>query len=77
MMSKRLHTSLKGQLTRAQNTGDPWKVLDACNAAFQHFEDSGYPDTWHRWNIAKRDAETAIARDSYHGRTLRAMHTRH
>lgn len=24
------------------------------------FEVKGYPDTWHEWNIAQRDAETSL-----------------
>jgi hypothetical protein len=62
-LAKRLHTKHKAALTRAKNTGDPRKVIAACDAYFDAFEAADLPltDDWHNWNIAKSDAELAIA----------------
>jgi hypothetical protein len=46
----------KSALTRAKNSGDPQKVIDACDKAFEDFDRYGYPDSWHTWNIAREDA---------------------
>src|SRR5215210_818787 len=46
---------LKARLTRAQKAKDPEAVLRACVAAFQEFNRSGFPDAWHRWNVAASD----------------------
>jgi len=48
---------LKSKLTRAKNSKDPEKVLAACEEAFAIFEEKGYPDNWHTWNIAREDAQ--------------------
>lgn len=52
----------KAALTRAKNSGDPLKVIEACNRAFEDFEAHGYPDCWPRWNIAREDAQFALQR---------------
>lgn len=53
----------KAALTRATNSGDPNKIIAACDAAFADFDtyEHGWPDDWHRWNIAKQDAELKLA----------------
>lgn len=55
----------KSALTRAKNTGDPHQVVAAVDRAFGEWDEAGhpYPDSWHTWNIAKRDAQFQIARD--------------
>lgn len=73
MMTQRQYSALKSKLTRAERSGDPFKVLDATRDAFALFEEVGYPDAWHRWNIARMDAEMAIARLKADGRTLRSL----
>ncbi len=49
----------KSQLTRAQNTKDHRKVLDACRQFFDYYnqaEAEPMPDAWHRWQRAQDDA---------------------
>lgn len=60
MLSKREHTRLKGRLTRALKEG-PAAVIAEVEYAFSIFDAVGYPDTWHTWNIAKSDAQVALA----------------
>jgi hypothetical protein len=59
-LTKRELTALRAKLTRAQRSGDPTKVIQVCKDAFKVFEDKGYPDCWHRWNIARHDAEMEV-----------------
>lgn len=54
--------SLKTKLTRAINSGDQQRICRTVDAALTIFEEKGYPDAWHRWQIAKQDAEWAIQR---------------
>jgi len=51
----------KGALTRAKNSGDPHKVLAAAQAALADFDKHGYPDRWHLWQCAEREAKRDIA----------------
>lgn len=61
--AKREMPGLKAKLTRAKKSKDPKKVLRACEEAFLAFDRWGaYPDNWHLWENAKRDAEFAAAR---------------
>jgi hypothetical protein len=48
---------LKAALTRAKKSKDPQRVIAAVDAAFKRFDDIGWPDCWHLWNIARSDAE--------------------
>ena len=48
----------KSALTRAKNTGDPLKVIGACQAARTDFEGVGYPDNWPTWTCALADLDT-------------------
>lgn len=50
----------KSALTRAKKVG-PGKIINVCNAALEDFEDNGYPDCWHIWQVAKNDAERELA----------------
>lgn len=50
----------KGALTRAQNSGDPWKVIAACVKVADEWHGLAWPDDWHRWNIALQDACYAL-----------------
>jgi len=52
----------KAALTRAENTGDPTRIIAACDAAFADFEQVGWPDCWSRWQRAKDDAMLIRAR---------------
>jgi hypothetical protein len=52
---------LKAALTRAKKSNDPQKLLQTANHALKRFEEIGFPDSWHTWNIAKGDAEFAIS----------------
>jgi len=50
-------------LTRAKNTKDPHKILKSALATLADFDDKQmWPDEWRRWEIAKEDAQMAIAR---------------
>ena len=62
---RRVMPKFKAQLTRAKNSGDPNKVLAACESFFDYFDSRGwsYPDNWHTWNIARRDAEWQLHLD--------------
>jgi len=54
---QRTHRAHKARLTRAINSGDPAKVLDACKLAVAEWNEIGaWPDNWHRWNMALYDA---------------------
>jgi len=49
--------ALKAALTRAVNSKDPIKVVEACWKAVNAWDAIGaWPDQWHRWNIALGDA---------------------
>lgn len=61
--AKREMPGLKSKLTRAKNSKEPDKVLKACEEAYAAFDAWGaFPDNWHLWENAKRDAEFAKAR---------------
>lgn len=49
----------KSALTRAKNSGDPQKVIVACERARDDFNTNMWPDAWPTWNIAYRDAQEA------------------
>lgn len=53
---------LKTKLTRAINSKDHQRICRTVDAAMAIFAEKGYPDAWHRWEAAKRDAEWAIRR---------------
>ena len=53
--AKRKH---KSALTRARNSGDPYKVIAACGAARLDFEHTEFPDNWPTWTIALADVQT-------------------
>lgn len=46
----------RSALTRARKTGDPEKIVAACDAAFEDFNQYGWPDCWSLWERAKDDA---------------------
>lgn len=48
---------LKAALTRAKKSGDPLKVLKACEDAVKTWNEIGaWPDNWATWNVALADA---------------------
>ncbi len=53
----------KTALTRAINSGDPLKVLAACQAALEAWEGAVWPDDWHRWRNAADDALLVVRRN--------------
>lgn len=61
MLDKQSYRAHKSALTRAKKVG-PEKVALVCAAALQDFEDNGYPDDWHRWQVALQDAQFEIWR---------------
>jgi hypothetical protein len=52
----------RAALTRAKNSGDQQKIIDACDKAFADFERYGWPDSWSEWQRAKDDAQFALRR---------------
>lgn len=61
-LSQAEYINLKKALTRAINTKDPQKVIDAARKAKAIFEAKGYPDDWSRWERASDDATFALQR---------------
>jgi predicted metalloendopeptidase len=61
---KKLLPRYRAALTRAINAGDPKKILETANRALAKFDEIGYPDQWHRWQVARDDAMWAIQRQS-------------
>jgi hypothetical protein len=49
MLDQSTYRKHKSALTRAVNSGDGRKLLNACRKARIDFERDGYPDEWHRW----------------------------
>ncbi len=50
-------TKCKAALTRAENSGDPSKVIAAVKQARLAFNEYGWPDQWPIWAVAIRDLE--------------------
>lgn len=56
-LAKKRYPRLKAALTRAKNSHDPDRVLDAVHAAFDEFDAWGaWPDQWSDWQVAHDDA---------------------
>lgn len=55
-MTKEEYARLKGNLTRAKNSGDGQKVLKAVEGAVRLFDGKVWPDDWSTWRIALEDA---------------------
>lgn len=66
-MTQAQYSRLKSQLTRAINTKNPHKVLDAVRLFKRTCDEQGlaYPDAWHRWQVAADDAVMALRRDGW------------
>ena len=60
-LMSRLVRKHKAALTRAKKVG-PGAVMVACDKALSDFDDHGYPDNWHLWQMARYDAEVALRR---------------
>lgn len=52
MISQDTYRKHKAAMTRAENSGDPMKVLIAVRAAWLDFNAHGFPDFWPRWRNA-------------------------
>jgi hypothetical protein len=54
----------RAALTRAINSKDPYKVINAVNVAEAYYEQPGkiFPDAWARWERAREDAVWTIKR---------------
>jgi len=60
--ANREYARQKAALTRAENSGDPDKVVAAVKKAVAEWNAWGaWPDGWHRWNIAYGDATGTLA----------------
>lgn len=65
-LTKAQYSAAKARLTRAVNSGDRHKVIDTVRAQFAAWDegDYAYPDDWHRWERALRDAEYLLMLDA-------------
>lgn len=52
--------AVKSKLTRAKNTKDPVRILEACANARHAFEVYGWPDWWARVESMETDAYFAL-----------------
>lgn len=53
----RTYGQQKAALTRAERSSNPAeKVKAECERVVQEWNENGWPDNWHRWNIALGDA---------------------
>lgn len=52
----------KARLTKAKNSGDPKRVLEAVEKTLEEWDGKVWPDDWHRWNVALSDALFAYDR---------------
>lgn len=73
-LSKQEYAALKSALTRAKNSGDGHKILEAVERAVARFNDTIWPDDWPTWRIALQDAaqdnrETGLG-DELHAASL-------
>jgi len=64
-MTKAQYSNAKRQLTRVTNKymdSDPQAVIDYVTATLGLWDSTNtvYPDDWHRWDIARSDAETKL-----------------
>jgi hypothetical protein len=55
----------KAALTRAINSGEPRRVIIACERVVEAWRGKAWPDDWHRWNIALGDACFALQRQGF------------
>lgn len=71
MDEQKQYRNQKSALTRAINSGDPEKVIAATRKAVAEWAGwkYGWPDDWHRWNIALSDAYTKAYFDYRDGKT--------
>ena len=66
--ANREYRKQKAALTRAENSGDPNKVVAAVKKAVSEWSEWGaWPDGWHRWNIAYNDAMGEVTGRMYWG----------
>lgn len=61
-LTKAQFSAAKSRLTRAVNSGDPCKVIAVVEETFAEWDagDFAYPDDWHRWERARRDADFKV-----------------
>lgn len=65
MDNAKIFRSIKSALTRAENSGDPEKILAACEDAEAKFDAHGWPD-WHsRVARMRSDAQFSVQRARY------------
>jgi hypothetical protein len=56
-----LYRKHKRALTKAENAGDPYRIIEVAQAGLDDFETHGYPDDWARWERAIEDAKYKLA----------------
>lgn len=61
-LTNKQFSAAKSRLTRAVNSGDPRKVIAEVDKTFAEWDagDFAYPDDWHRWTVARGDAERVL-----------------
>lgn len=69
-MSTRTWAQQKAGLTRAMNSKRYDKVLAECKRVIREWDELpyGWPDDWHRWNIALEDAWQHVRHEYIQGR---------
>jgi hypothetical protein len=55
----------KAALTRAENSGDPEKVLRAVEKALAEWRGKAWPDDWARWRNALEEASRIARRNGF------------
>lgn len=70
MAVKKVFRNQKSRLTRAQNSGDPGKVITEVGRAYTEWNEppfnGAWPDDWARWERAERDAINDLRYDRYY-----------
>jgi hypothetical protein len=61
-LTKAQYGQARTRLTRAMNKGNLPKVIAVVDETFAEWDagDFAYPDDWHRWERARRDAEHSL-----------------
>lgn len=61
-ISNAQYRAQKARLTKAKNSDDPKRVLEAVEKTLEEWDGKVWPDDWHRWSVALSDAFFAYDR---------------
>lgn len=61
-LSKGQYRADKTRLTKAVRSGNHRRIIDTVTETFESWDagDFAWPDDWHRWEMARYDAEMAL-----------------